>query len=92
MFTGIAKKLFEKWGVENAFYVDRSHQPHEAGYLKLESSLAQSKLRWRPNWDIEKALDAIVEWTDSYQRGEGVTNVCLNQITEFTEQKEILQK
>jgi len=36
--------------------------PHEARFLRLDSSKARTLLGWRPRWSLETALDATVEW------------------------------
>lgn len=80
----VVKKLFEKMGVENGFELDNGEHPHEAGFLKLDCSLARSELGWRPVWSLEKALQSIADWSRSYQKGDNVADVCFNQIDEFS--------
>lgn len=41
-------------------------QPHEAGVLKLDSSRARNKLRWRPVWDCRKALEQTIKWYQAF--------------------------
>lgn len=80
----IVEKLCEKWGGGNKGYqIDDSKRPHEANYLKLDCSKAKKELNWNPKWNLEKALDKIVEWTKGYQEGIDLTELCLKQIMEY---------
>ncbi|MGA1794850.1 MAG: CDP-glucose 4,6-dehydratase [bacterium] len=80
----VVQKLFEKLQVADGYMFDKGVHPHESGCLKLDSSLARLRLGWKPVWDLEKTLDAIVEWTVAYQNGDDIKRVCFNQIAEFT--------
>lgn len=80
----VVKKLFEKLGSGDAFELDKGEHPHEAGYLKLDCSLSRSKLGWKPCWNLDKALDAITEWTNAYLEGGNLVEVCNNQIKEYS--------
>jgi CDP-glucose 4,6-dehydratase len=53
---------------------------HEAGYLKLDSSLARRELGWRPRWNLQTALDKTVEWHSAWRSGADMREVCLRQI------------
>lgn len=55
---------------------------HEAGYLKLDSSKARSRLRWRPKWGITTALRKTVEWYEAEFAGADMQAFCLKQIAE----------
>lgn len=43
--------------------------PHEAHFLKLDSSLIKSKLGWAPRWHIEEAVQRTCEWTKIWMSG-----------------------
>jgi CDP-glucose 4,6-dehydratase len=58
-------------------------QPHEAGYLKLDSSKARHELDWRPRWNLRTALDMTLEWHQSWRRGDDMRRVCLEQIATY---------
>lgn len=57
--------------------------PHEAAFLKLDSSKVREALSWSPRWSINEALDKIVEWTDVYLSKGNVLEFSLKQIEEF---------
>jgi len=59
------------------------HHPHEAGYLKLDSSKARSKLGWRPRWTLDTALDATLAWHRAWRAGTDAHAVCMEQINAY---------
>jgi CDP-glucose 4,6-dehydratase len=80
----IVQELCQKW--EGARYeLDNSKHPHEAQYLKLDCSKAKAKLDWSPRWDLEQALDKIIEWNRCYYNGQSMYEVSLQQINEYEE-------
>ncbi|HLE01642.1 MAG TPA: CDP-glucose 4,6-dehydratase [Bdellovibrionota bacterium] len=58
---------------------------HEAHYLKLDCSLAQSKLKWRPRMTLEQALHWVVEWYQRVHNGESALKLTTEQIDRFEE-------
>ncbi|MBI5191907.1 MAG: CDP-glucose 4,6-dehydratase [Nitrospirae bacterium] len=71
------------WGKGAAYSVKKSKQLTEAKYLKLDSSKARMMLGWRTRWNLDRALQSIVEWTKGYIGGVGSRALCLNQINEY---------
>jgi CDP-glucose 4,6-dehydratase len=63
--------------------VDPGPHPHEAHWLKLDSSLARARLGWRPAWDLATGLDATAEWFRAYRDGEDVRATTRAQIAAF---------
>lgn len=62
---------------------DASPQPHEANYLKLDSSKARARLGWAPRWRLDKALDMTVDWHRAWRHGSDMRAVSLAQIAEY---------
>ncbi len=58
----ICDELTQRWGNDASWIVDEHHHPHEATYLKLDSSKARQRLKWSSKLRLETALDRIVEW------------------------------
>ena len=56
---------------------------HEVAVLRLSAARARERLGWRPAWDLDDALRAIVDWYRAYQRGEDLRAVTLAQIEAF---------
>lgn len=55
------------WGDDASYEIKKdSKAPHEANYLKLDSSKAQKKLLWKPRWNSEAAVKKTVEWYKAY--------------------------
>ncbi|MBR1914499.1 MAG: CDP-glucose 4,6-dehydratase [Lachnospiraceae bacterium] len=57
--------------------------PHEAGFLKLDCSLIKRTFEWSPCWNIETAMEKIVEWSRAYFDGKRVAAVMDRQIKEY---------
>ena len=62
---------------------DESPQPHEAGFLKLDSSKSRALLSWSPRWSLEISLEKIMEWHDAWRRNDDVRATTLQQIKEY---------
>jgi CDP-glucose 4,6-dehydratase len=73
----IAERLAD--GVE----VDPGPHPHEAHWLKLDSSLAGAQLGWRPRWDLAEGLDRAAEWYRAHRDGADARATTLTQIADF---------
>ncbi len=79
----VVERLSQAFGLEAKWQQDDNSKPHEAGYLKLDSSKARSALHWSPVLDLKTTLDWIVEW---YQQGVSANQaraVTLDQIHRF---------
>ncbi|MBF0125995.1 MAG: CDP-glucose 4,6-dehydratase [Magnetococcales bacterium] len=57
--------------------------PHEAGQLRLESSLARGLLGWQPRWSLRRSLERTVAWHLAWVRGEAMGAVCREQIAAY---------
>ncbi len=79
----IVKRLCKKWGGNAAYTVDKGRHPHEAHYLKLDCSKAKNEIGWQPRWNLNKAIDSIIDWTVAYKKGEDVKEECLAQIEAY---------
>ena len=65
-------------------WVDRwDGGPHEANYLKLDCTKLKNTFGWRPRWNLERAIDMVVDWTKCWQAG-GDVRACMDaQIAAF---------
>jgi len=81
----VIKKLISKWDSKASFRTIYKKQPHETGLLCLDASKAKSKLGWKPVWNIETALDKVIEWTKAYKKHKDLQKVCFDQINEYME-------
>lgn len=62
---------------------DVTEQPHEANYLKLDSSKAKTRLGWQPHWRLHTALQKTLEWHQAWRDGHDMHEVTLNQIADY---------
>ena len=79
----IADAVAALWGDGAKWVRDAAETPHEASYLKLDSSKARSLLGWRPALPIDIALRWLVEWFAAWRRGEDMQAFTLSQIAEY---------
>jgi len=80
----IVKRMFGRWPEAPGYVIDKGRHPHEAHYLKLDSSKARRELGWQPRWHIGAAIDKIITWTRAYAAKEDMHQVCIEQIREYT--------
>lgn len=57
--------------------------PHEANFLKLDCSKLKKTYGWKPRWNVETALEKVVEWYKIYMENGNVSNCMDNQIDAF---------
>lgn len=62
---------------------DETLQPHEAHYLKLDSSKAKSRLDWQARWRLQAALQKTMEWHQAWRNGEDMHALTLSQIAQY---------
>jgi CDP-glucose 4,6-dehydratase len=79
----IIDRLGEAWGEPIAWEQDGGEVPHEARYLKLDSSKARMRLGWSPTWALEDALRSIAAWYRTQQSGQDLRRHALDQIAAF---------
>jgi CDP-glucose 4,6-dehydratase len=79
----LVRKICEKWGQGASYKIDKGRHPHEAHYLKLDCSKAKTLLGWYPRWNLDIAIDKVVEWTRAYKGRRDVRKLCLKQIQEY---------
>ncbi len=71
------------WGNDLKCVCKSDDGPHEAGFLKLDSSKIKATFGWQPRWDLDFAIMKVVEWTKCFQSS-GDVRACMNeQIAEF---------
>jgi len=78
----IVKKLSKYW--ENPIWmIDKSDNPHESSFLRLDIKKAKSRLKWSPKWNIDIAITKILSFHKRWSHGEDAYDLCLEQIKEF---------
>lgn len=79
----IVEHMCAAWGRGARWTRDESVQPHEARYLKLDISKAQSQLRWHPRWTLAEALKRIVDWHRAWLSGADMHAYCHTELERF---------
>jgi len=80
----IVKRMSVGWKAGVTYSILKGRHAHEAHYLHLDISKARKRLGWTPRWELETALDKILEWTKAYHEKQDVLSVCQQQIKEYT--------
>jgi CDP-glucose 4,6-dehydratase len=80
---GILDIMCAKWP-KSSWELDQNSHPHEANYLQLDISKANSKLGWNPEWELSYTLKKIIEWHRAWINNEDMQDRCLKEIEEYT--------
>ena len=83
-FADYYNELFvNKWGEGMRWVNKYDGGPHEANFLKLDCSKLKKTFGWSPRWNLDEAMEKIVEWSKVWLAG-GDVRVCMDkQIDEF---------
>ena len=81
----ILEKMVKFWGEGARYEWDKSEQPHEANFLKLDCSKAATRLKWHPQWRLADTLEKIVHWHRSWLQGADMQTRCLYEIKGYME-------
>lgn len=69
----IVRRFCEKWNaigrIELNYIIENDYGPHEANYLTLDCNKIENVLKWKAVWNVEQALDFVIEWCKSYLEG-----------------------
>ena len=82
--TGALVDLFIRhWG-DGMKWINRyDGGPHEANFLKLDCSKLKTTFGWHPRWNLDKAIEKVVEWSKCWLNKEDVRSCMERQIEEF---------
>lgn len=86
--TGTLVKLFsDAWNtrstLEFKYEIIKNDGPHEANFLKLDSSLVKSVFDWKPKWGVKTAVEKTIDWTIAYNTQADIGSFMKHQIIEF---------
>lgn len=82
--TGALVDLFVKrWGEGLRWINQYDGGPHEAEFLKLDCSKLKAAFGWKPRWNLEIAIEKVVEWSKAWIAGEDIRAVMDKEIEEF---------
>lgn len=86
--TGELVTLFcDKWNQETGDQINWINQydggPHESNFLKLDCSKIKKTFGWKPTWNVETAMEKIVEWSKFWMQGKDTIDCINRQIEDF---------
>ena len=79
----IIDNLIKKWNYKKGWILDTVNNPHEANLLMLDCNKSKSKLGWNPKWNINEALDLIVDWHKSWLNNENIYQKSVSTIKRY---------
>ncbi|HEX8303051.1 CDP-glucose 4,6-dehydratase [Sphingomonas sp.] len=79
----IVQQLKAYWGEGAEWVRDAGPHPHEANFLKLDTSKARNRLGWRPAWNVGSTLKRIVDWHKAWLAGEDMRKRSIAEIGEY---------
>ncbi len=79
----IVERLIDAWPTKADWILDTDAHPHEADYLRLDTSKTIMRLGWVPKLSIEESLGWIVEWYRGYFSHVDLQTISLEQIMRY---------
>lgn len=80
----IIRIMNKHWdGKINYEIIQPKEQPHEAHLLSLDCTKAEEVLKWKPRWNLDKALAMTVEWNKKRLDQQTISQICLEQIEQY---------
>ena len=79
----VAHLLVKHWGQGSVVEAEEPGAPHEAHYLRLDSSKAGAELGWRAMLTPEERMQWTVEWYKAHGDGAAMDTWCERQIDEY---------
>jgi CDP-glucose 4,6-dehydratase len=84
----IVRELAELWGAGARWELEKSAQPHEAQYLKLDWSKAAARLEWHPELRLKEALAMTAVWYQARLQGQDMSAFTGAQIKQYEERSQ----
>lgn len=81
----IVEKMANLWGENVKWALDKSQNPHEAQYLKLDCSKAKNILKWSPKLNLNTSLEWIINWYRNYSLGMNMRSYTESEIARYEE-------
>ena len=82
--TGALVDLFvKKWG-DDLRWVNRwDGGPHEANFMKLDCSKLKAAFGWKPRWNLDTAMEMVVQWSKCWADRGDIRGCMDEQIGQF---------
>ena len=81
--SALVDMFVKKWGGSLKWVNQSDGGPHEANFLKLDCSKLKNKFGWAPHWNLEQALDKVVEWSKCWIQKDDIRDCMDREISEF---------
>lgn len=82
--TGALVDLFvSKWGEGLKWINKYDGGPHEANFLKLDCSKLKTTFNWKPHWNLDTAIEMVVEWSKCWNENGDIRECMDKQINRF---------
>lgn len=65
------------WTGGTVNYAQKVDGPHEAGWLALDTSLAQTRLGLQPRWDLRESVQRTMRWYRAQHEGGDARALCM---------------
>ncbi len=85
----LVEHLANLWGGTASWTQDVRTHPHEAGFLKLDSSKARAQLGWKPRLPLDTALEWVVSWYKNLDSGGDIRAKTIEQIQSYGRLKDL---
>jgi CDP-glucose 4,6-dehydratase len=79
----LIERLSDAFGEPIAWHLHEGDDPHEARYLKVDSSKARARLGWKPTWNLADSLASIGSWYRTIRSGGDLRLQAMDQIAAF---------
>jgi CDP-glucose 4,6-dehydratase len=79
----VVELMISGWGDSASWGKEGSEQPHEAHLLKLDCSKARVQLGWTPKWNLNEAIQQIIEWHRIFATKVNMQELSLAQINYY---------
>ena len=82
--TGALVDLFvSKWGDGMKWVNCYDGGPHEAKFLKLDCSKLKTTFAWKPRWNLDMAIEMVVDWSKCWIAGGDIRNCMDKELDAF---------
>ena len=81
----MVEKTIELWGGGRWINASTPYTKPEMGLLRLNWDKAANRLKWRPNFSCQEALQETVSWFKSYEKNMSMWEVSMEHIKEYSE-------
>ena len=80
----LVERVRARWPGEISVEVGERRPLLEAAVPRIDSTLARTRLGWRPPWELPAAIDATVDWHLAHRDGRDPLAITLEQIERFS--------